>query len=226
MLAITVVWTVSALLITGIILTTLYEKASQRDFRDILLAHTYGVMGAIDVASDGSLTGQPNLGDPRFLTPLSGWHWSVSEAKNPQKLLLFSPSISGEATQIPSTQNVGFDESFRRTFELDGQQYLESQLFLGEKDILYVVSIAASRQGLVRNVSNFRNSLFLFLSVFGFGTIIATYVVIVLGLRPLRQAQEKLSEVREGKADKIEGVYPEEVQPYPMPSLSQVSSPA
>ena len=53
----------------------------------------------------------------------------------------------------------------------------------------------------------------MFFVLFGTGTITATYFVIRLGLRPLSAATDALHDVREGHRDKLDGVYPVEIQP-------------
>ncbi len=73
--------------------------------------------------------------------------------------------------------------------------------------------VGASRSGLEMSITEFNRSLLLFFSLFGMGTIIATYFVIRLGLRPLDQAAHALSDVREGHAERIAGEYPKEIAP-------------
>lgn len=218
LLAMTVLWTTLALLITGLILSAVFRTNTQRDFERLLQAHTYNLMGAIDVSQEGRLSGAPNLGDPRFVTPLSGWYWSVATADNPSQPLIHSPSIPGDALDIPPTSEYPFDDEFRRlTLVADAQgnsiRQLEAQLFVGEGTTLYQVLVAGNSSDIEAAVDQFNRTLLLFFLLFGFGTILATFFVIRLGLRPLSAATEALHNVREGQADALEGTYPTEIQP-------------
>ena len=96
LLLIIAAWLSIALLVTGILLSTLFRKNAEDNFQGLLLAHAYNLMGAIELEESGKLSGTPNLGDPRFLQPLSGWYWAVSTAINPDEVILYSRSISGE----------------------------------------------------------------------------------------------------------------------------------
>ncbi len=218
LLAITAVWTILALLVTGLTLSTLFRQNAQRNFDNLLLAHVYNLMGAIDVDGRGELQGTPNLGDPRFLTPLSGWYWAVSRAAEPGTPLLHSASISGEPLSVPTVQSAPFSEAFRRTYRVPGPnsqevQRLEAQLFVGEEDTLFQVMVGVSRDSLEESIADFNRSLLFFFSLFGLGTIIATFFVIRLGLRPLDRAAQALGDVREGRDDRITGAYPKEITP-------------
>ena len=92
LLAMIAMWTSLALLATGLILSTIFRNNSERDFERLLLAHAYNIMGAIDVDDSGKLAGSPNLGDPRFISPLSGWYWAVLLAEQPDQPIMHSLS--------------------------------------------------------------------------------------------------------------------------------------
>ncbi|MGI9365317.1 MAG: ATP-binding protein [Rhizobiaceae bacterium] len=218
LLAMTALWTTLALLVTGLILSTVFRTNTQRDFERLLQAHAYNLMGAIDVSQEGSLSGEPDLGDSRFGTPFSGWYWSVATADNPSKPLIHSLSIPGDALDIPPTNEQPFDNEFRRlTLVTDAQgnsiRQLEAQLFVGEGTTLYQVLVAGNSSDIEEAVHEFNKTLLLFFLLFGIGTIVATFFVIRIGLQPLSAATEALHKVREGQADMLEGTYPTEIQP-------------
>jgi signal transduction histidine kinase len=214
----TAVWTSIALLGTGLILSTVFRTNAQRDFQRLLHAHAFNLMGSFDVDEAGQVTGAPNMGDPRFETPLSGWYWSVVVAGEPGKLLMHSGSISGDVADLPPPVNKPFDDRFQRISAVTDAhgnriRQLEAQLLLGEGDTLYQVLVAGNALDIEEAVSRFNRTLLLFFVLFGAGTIIATYFVIRIGLRPLSAATDALHDVREGHRDKLDGVYPVEIQP-------------
>ena len=213
MLAITILWMVIALTITGVILSAMFARNAERNFQGLLLAHTYNLMGAIDVDEFGKITGSPNLGDPRFLAPLSGWYWAVAKAAEPDIAIIHSDSLVDKQLSPPDTESHPFDPSFRRTYAANGAQLLDAQLFVGESEDLFQVTVAGDRTELERSISEFRKSLFAFFAIFGLVGNIATYFVIRIGMAPLNKAASNLARIRKGEASEIDGAYPNEVQP-------------
>ncbi len=211
-------WLLVALIVTGGILSTLFRQNAESNFEELLLAHAYNLMGAIDVDAKGVLTGQPNLGDPRFLTPFSGWYWSVSSADFPNQLLLHSRSITDEEIAIPASEQQPFDSLYRRSYVVNGNnnsliQHVEAQLYLGDSEKLYQVLVAGNTNEVSKAVNKFNKSLAGFFFTFGLGTIIATYFAIGFGLKPLARTADVLHTIREGQAERLDGNFPKEIKP-------------
>ncbi|MEL6734649.1 MAG: ATP-binding protein [Pseudomonadota bacterium] len=218
LLVINALWTAAALLVTGLVLTSLFRVNAENNFRSVLLAHTFNVMGAIDRDAEGKLSGLPNLGDARFQAPLSGWYWSVARANAPQSPLLYSQSITGEELSVPDTSEQPFNDQFQRSYQVTDEagqsvQRLEAQLFVGESDELVQVTVAGNRSGLAETINTFNRSLAIAFGLFGLGSVLANYFVIRFGLRPLQRARRDLASVRNGSAEQLEGEYPVEIAP-------------
>jgi len=127
-----------------------------------------------------------------------------------------SISLSDQAIKIPST--IELDQTFQRSFEMTDKvnqqlQGLEAQVFLGEGDELYSFRITASKSSLNEEISDFRRGLALILSIFAFSIVLATYLLVRLGLKPISKAVETLGKVRTGEATRIDGEYPDEIEP-------------
>ena len=218
LLVMTAAWTAIALLVTGLILSTTFRNNTQRDFERLLAAHAHNLMGSFDVDASGQVSGEPNMGDPRFEQPLSGWYWSVVVANEPEKLLMYSGSISGDLADIPPPVETPFDDRFQRISEVTDAngnriRQWEAQLLLGEGHTLYQVLVAGNTLDIEAAVSRFNQTLLLFFVLFGTGTIVATFFVIRIGLLPLSAATDALQDVREGRREKLEGDYPVEIRP-------------
>src|SRR5512147_2246848 len=71
-------WTVVILLITGIVLSSLYRQAVERAFDRRLGGYLRTLVA--DVASPDDAAGKfpQSLGEPLFELPLSGWYWQVT----------------------------------------------------------------------------------------------------------------------------------------------------
>lgn len=215
----TTLWSVFALVVTGVLMSNFFRARAENDFKELLLAHTYNLMGAVETDASGNLRSAPNLGDPRFLEPSSGWYWAVSTANRPEQVLLSSPSLVRETLQVPSQDEVAFDDVFRRSYSLRDSagmtvQRLEAQLFFGEGDDLYQVTMSGNRSELEQGIATFNAYLFGFLGLFGIGTISVTLLIMRLGFRPLNEATKALIAVRHGEAERVQGHFPREIEPF------------
>ncbi|MEM9734588.1 MAG: HAMP domain-containing sensor histidine kinase [Pseudomonadota bacterium] len=203
---------------TGLLISAYFKNNAERGFSDLLGAYSFNVMGAVELDGDGQPQGLPGLGDPRFLEPGSGWYWAVSSAADPLRPLLHSRSLSGDALDAPPMDAPSFGDEFRRTYAMpqsDGfiVQRLEAQLYFGEQDRLYQVTIGGNRSGVEASMAQFNRQLFVFFVLFGVLTLIALFIAVRLGLRPLQRAQNELEKVRQGKSARVEGSFPSEVAP-------------
>src|SRR5260370_23984379 len=78
-------WTVVILLVTGIVLSSLYRAAVERAFDRRLGVYLKTLVA--DVASPEEQTEKfpQSLGEPLFELPLSGWYWQVTPLEQPQQ---------------------------------------------------------------------------------------------------------------------------------------------
>ena len=218
LLATTALWMVAALFVTGLLLSTLFRQNAEHNFEDLLLAHAYNLMAAIELDASGQMVGEPKLGDPRFSIPQSGWSWAVLDANSTTTPLIHSSSLTGEGLDIPSPRDKPFDDQFRRSYQFASPdaptvQRLEAQLYVGESTTLYQVMVAVNRGEFEADISAFNRQMFVFFTLFGLGTIIAMYFAIRVCLRPLNTAKRALGDVRDGNSETVAGHYPKEVIP-------------
>lgn len=216
--ALIALWLLLALIVTGLLISAYFRSNAERGFRDLLGAYSFSVMGAVELDDNGRPTGVPGLGDARFLEPGSGWYWTVSTAAAPLEPLLHSRSLSGDALPSPPASAPQFGEEFRRFYAMtspEGRviQRLEAQLYFGDQDRLYQVTIGGDRTELEQSISGFRQQIAFFFALFGALTLLALYLAVRLGLRPLQRAQEELGRVRQGENSRVEGQFPAEIAP-------------
>src|ERR1700730_11653447 len=75
--------TVVILLITGIVLSSLYRDSAERSFDSRILVYLKTLVADVAAPDDGEKFTQ-TLGEPMFELPLSGWYWQVTKL-NTQK---------------------------------------------------------------------------------------------------------------------------------------------
>lgn len=219
-LTISTLWSVLALVVTAFLLTTLYKDNAERNFRELLTAHLYNLMGSVDVEPNGRLIGSPNLGDPHFKQPYSGWYWSVMpQSKKPGSARsLKSASLVEDTLETPKISDNPFKDGFSRYYRIAGVQgenlvVVEAQIYLGEGDDIYRFKVAGNLNALDAEIREFSRNLMITLALFGLGLVISTLIIIKLGLRPLKRAQNALNNIRNGDAERLDGEFPEEITP-------------
>lgn len=202
-------------IIVAFVISQEYRKNSEARLNEVLVANIFNLMGTFEVNQNGELMGLPDLGDSRYNLFDSGYYWSVQKVGD-QASRIASISLADQNIKIPAT--VELDQTFQRSFEMKDKidqtlQGLEAQVFLGEGDELYSFRITANKSSLNEEVTSFTRRLALILSIFALSIVTATYLLVRLGLKPISQAVETLGKVRTGEASRIDGEYPDEIEP-------------
>ena len=206
-----------AMVAIATVISTLYQNRAQRDFDNILNAHLFNLLGAVGLSESGNLQGAPNLGDLGFIQRNSGSYWEVAPLTDAISGRLRSASMTG-AVPAPTVTDVPFDREFRRTYNADGLageslRVVETEFVLGNDDQVARFRIMGSLTKLRLETAQFRNRLYTYLALFGVGMIVINAGAILFGLRPLRRIRAALTDVREGRADKLGGSFPPEIAP-------------
>jgi len=214
----TTLWTSVALLVTGLILSTIVRSNEQRSFEQLLQAYMQNLMSVIDVDAQGNVIGSPDFGDSRFVQLSSGWFWTIAKAGSAQQPIAHSASFSGDLTELPGEVLAPFDADFRRVSTVTDPlgmtlMQIESQLTLDEDETLYQFRVTGNTNDVDTAVSQFNRTLLQYFLLYGGGTILATFFLIRIGLRPLSDATNALHDVREGQKDLLDDSYPVEIRP-------------
>jgi signal transduction histidine kinase len=214
--ALTSIFAVIAVAAIALVLSELYRVNAERRFAELLTANLYNLMGSVETGDEGRLTGRPNLGDPRFSRFGSGWYWWVGQVGN-QENRLASASLSDDV--IPEPQGIPFDASFQRLYQYEdrGGRLLtvaEAQVYLGTGDDIYSFRVTGNRDEIDAEIASFVQRLIMLLALFALGFIAASYGIVRLGLRPILRATQRLADIREGRAEKLEGSFPREIRPF------------
>lgn len=210
-------WAVAALIVITTIISTLYRQASERGFESLLSAHLFNLIGSIGVSDQGALQGAPELGDLRFSEPYSGWYWEVIPVTSGLTGRLRSTSMFGD---VPSASIAAapFDRNFNRSYQIDGLkgerlQVLENEFVLDPQNHVARFRMMGNRSDLEAEIRSFARTLYGYLALFGGGMIGINAIAILLGLRPLARVRAALARVREGAAQRLDGIFPPEIQP-------------
>lgn len=196
-------------------MSNLYSRSVQQAFDAQLEAYANALIGALSTQVSGqaasvSLSPPENIGEARFLEPLSGWYWQIGEGHG--SVLFTSDSLIGSNLDFVMADNSAApDETllgpggeairlFQRGYRLPNNENL-------------LVAVAGNVTQLNGDIADFRSSLLITFLVFAAFLGVAIYLQVRLGLRPLQSIRHALLEVQAGRSQKIEGQYPSEIAP-------------
>ena len=211
-------WAVVALVVAGGLISTLYERTAKKGFEDLVSAQLYNLVNSVSAGQNGYLSGSPDLGDLRYLQPLSGWYWEVLPASDNTKGRLSSGSLGILEIPSVSTDQEPFDTSYRRNYTakgLDGEtlEVIETEVVLDSQNHAARFRVMGNASTVATDIAIFDRTLLIYLGAVGLGTILMNVLAILIGLRPLGTVREALAQVRAGKAERLEGRFPVEIGP-------------
>jgi signal transduction histidine kinase len=217
-LLLTTLWSTVALVVIGLVISTLYRKSAERGFQDLLRAQLYNVINSVTIGDQGALAGSPQLGDLRFAQPKTGWYWMVEPLGTYTAAPLVSPSLGASTLPVLSVLEAPFDKNYERYYIVTDA--FGNQVQVAETEVVLDTDGRAARFRVTGNIAvveddvrTFSHSLYLALAGFGVGSLIVNALAILYGLRPLDKARRALERIRAGEREQLEGEFPREILP-------------
>nr|WP_209282454.1 ATP-binding protein [Brevundimonas alba] len=222
-------WIVLALVLTGWALTNQYQETALRRLSNVLGDTIDEVVLASNALPDGSIT-VGEVKDERTLRALSGKYWAVADRAPGGKLriLVRSPSLAGENLTIPAELPNRLAAARGAQISYNDPDGLRSG---GEGPLGVPLRVAASmkqlpgrtqpvvflagldRSNIDRDTQQFATFTWTALLILGLGLVIAVFLQVQIGLRPLYALRNEIADVRKGRAARIARSYPVEIQP-------------
>lgn len=202
---------IAALVAAFFVLSTLFERHVERRIASELVLHLNQIIAGIAEQPGSSLVLATPPVDPRFDRPLSGLYWQIeSDGKR-----LRSRSLWDDVLTMPD-----IPAGVVHTETVPGPGSV--QLLLVEREVVTSaqagakpmrVAVAIDRSDISRATDEFEGDLLPYLQVLAVLLLAASFVQIVVGLRPLATLTERLSAIRAGKAERLGSDFPDEVLP-------------
>ena len=229
LVAIAAGWSVLGLIAGGILLSSLFRTSIERTLDNRLLADLENVVAAAELDCTGSFMMPKPLISERFLRAFSGSYFqvatvSVDPTQAPRlqmrsrslwnKVLAFSRNAKpgevkkGYATG-PIKQRLRFVE---RIVSLPGSENQPDGANCSGNQSFHIL-VAGDLKDIESEVEGFNNTLFWSVIFLGLSLVAAMALFVRWGLQPLERVSASLAKIRAGRADRLEGKFPTEIQP-------------
>lgn len=206
------VWSVVALAVGGLILSSLFRVHVEESFDARLALLLDSLAAGVKVADDGSLELVRAPAESLFETPLSGWYWQVGDTSGPQ---LRSRSLWDQTLQPASGERSKLALGYRNATgpAAETLRIATRPITLPGSPTTYDFEIAGDQGESRAAIRRFNVLLAWSLGIMGLGLVAAMLIQVHFGLRPLRQIRTALAQIRLGRASRLETDFPAEIAP-------------
>lgn len=209
-----------ALVLAGLLLTGLFRDHVVRQFEAALTTQLDQLTARLEVDASG----QPQidaqrLSDPRWQRPYSGLYWQLDRL-----------SADGQARQAVLRSRSLWDQRLALAADAlaDGQRHVHQATGPQNQPLLLVertvrigdapgagwrLVVAGDLVQTGQAVRDFNRMLALSLALLGLLLVLAALAQVTVGLAPLKALQRALNRVRDGQAPRLQGGFPDELQP-------------
>src|SRR5882757_6544960 len=210
-------WIVVILVVTGIVLSSLYRSAVERSFDRRLGVYLRTLVADVATPDDAGDKFPQSLGEPLFELPLSGWYWQVTRLDTARPELRSSRSLWDST--LPHLEDLGISASAvgaRQGYAQGPEDQLlrvvERTIDLGDEG-RFLVAVAGDASEIDEETRGFDRALLITFAVLGFVLLLITTFQVRFGLAPLNRLSQGLAAIRSGSAERLEGNFPLEVAP-------------
>src|SRR4051794_31479553 len=208
--------TVVILLITGVVLSSLYRDGVERSFDRRLGVYLKTLVADVAAPEENEKFSQ-SLGEPLFELPLSGWYWQVTRLSAPKPEVRSSRSLWDAGLPHLEDLNVPTAADGTRKRYVPGPEdqrlrLVERTVDLGEEG-RYLVAVAGDAQEVEDEAQSFDRALAATFGVLAVVLLLTTMFQVRFGLAPLKRISQSLAAIRAGKSERLEGTFPEEIAP-------------
>jgi signal transduction histidine kinase len=208
--------TVVILIITGIALSTLYRHAVERAFDRRLDVYLRTLVADVAAPEETSEKFPQSIGEPLFELPLSGWYWQVTRLDTKKPEVHSSRSLwdaglprlsNGSSTGEPDAR-----QGYAQGPEDQNLRIVERNIDLGD-DGRYLISVAGDAAEIDDETRSFDRAIGATFALLTMALLLTTALQVRFGLAPLKRISASLAAIRSGRAERLEGEFPDEIAP-------------
>lgn len=209
LLASVILWIGVVTICTGLLVSNLFRWQLIETVHEEIREHIYELPGLINVEATGQPTLSRGLSDPRYYPLSSGYYWQI-ERPGFRRLASHSLGSTKLASDLAANRTISFGWRPGPTGEA-----LIGGLLLPQSDgkpPLRIV-MATDRRLVEETMSRFNSALVWTLSGIGLIMFLGGVWHVGFTLVPLRRLSTAITDIRQGRTDRMEGRFPAEVQP-------------
>src|SRR3954469_22444480 len=211
------VWVVVILLLTGIVLSSVYRQASERAFDRRLNLYLRTLVADVATPDEPVDRQFQSLGEPLFELPLSGWYWQVTRTDGDKPDIRSSRSLWDK--KLPKLEDKGVELTAAgiRIGYVEGPEgqtlrMVERPVDLGA-DGKYLVMVAGDASEIFEETRAFDYYLAGTFAALSIVLVLTTIFQVRFGLAPLKRISDSIADIRSGRAERLEGEFPVEIAP-------------
>ncbi|WP_291844956.1 sensor histidine kinase [Bradyrhizobium sp.] len=209
-------WVVVILVITGVVLSSVYRSATERSFDRRLNLYLRTLVAEVATPDEPAEQQFQSLGEPLFELPLSGWYWQIVRS-NEKGETRASRSLWDKKLPKLEQQGAELTGAGIRLGYIDGPEgqtlrVVERPVDLGA-DGKFLVSVAGDASEIFDEIRNFDYYLGGTFAALGIVLLLTTIFQVRFGLAPLKRISESIADIRSGRAERLEGEFPVEIAP-------------
>ena len=202
----------AALAVAGLSLVYIFERHIERRVEQELEAKLTELEAVFALDASGAPSVSRDLSDPRYRQPFGGSYWQIAEAG--------AVAASSRSLWDADLRERGASDPPGRAFEAEGP--LESELYILDREITLVaggkprvfrLAVARDHSEIAALRASFIGDVARALGLIGLVLMAGAWVQTYFGLSPLRFLSGQLVAVRAGRALRLEGEFPDEVEP-------------
>jgi signal transduction histidine kinase len=210
-------WVVVILVITGVVLSSVYRDATERAFDRRLNLYLRTLVAEVATPDEPPDHAFQSLGEPLFELPLSGWYWQIARTDSEKAEVRASRSLWDK--KLPKLEEHGAELTAAgiRLGYVEGPEgqtlrMVERPVDLGA-DGKYLVSVAGDASEIFDETRNFDYYLVGTFAALSIVLVLTTIFQVRFGLAPLKRISDSIADVRSGRAERLEGQFPVEIAP-------------
>jgi signal transduction histidine kinase len=204
----------AALAVSVFLLSGIFNSYVDARTTTELTNHLNQILASVELEDTGQLRVTSDPADPRFATPNGGLYWQIDRPNTPPQR---SRSLWETILDLPDDS---LPDGTIHRHEIAGPVNtrliaLERGVTLGPQTspVNVRLTVALDRHETDTAMAGFRSVLARSLSVLGLALLLALWLQVQVGLRPLQRLKSALESVHAGKQDHLEGAFPTEIQP-------------
>lgn len=222
-----ILWALPILIVTAVAMTLFYRSSTYRIFDDPLVSAVMSLIASAEIERDATsvkqLTLARELTDPRYQQALSGRYWmfgqlnidgTISPIKASRSLV--EQTLTLPLRDVQTLIDSPGEEVVTHAVGPDGEPLRVAAryiIFPGlEAQAVFVLAAADSRPATAA-VGRFALLATVLMTLMSVGLVTAVFTQVRVGLKPLFDLRDRVVAVREGRVDRVDGVYPREIQP-------------